>query len=78
MSRVETRIGWMQDAVRRPWLFHGQALQRGRRRSWSQPEGPAVCGHIAALWVVRLERLNFTPHALHCTPQTTGAGHDSY
>ncbi len=78
MASVETRIGWMQGVVRRPWSFHGQALQRRIRRSWSQPAGPAVCGRIAALRVARLERLNFTPRALHCIPQAVGAGHDSY
>jgi len=41
MPRVETRIGWMQGAAHSQWLFHWQALQRRRRRSWSQREGPA-------------------------------------
>jgi hypothetical protein len=34
----------MQGAVRGQWLFHWQALQRGRRRALAQPEGPFACG----------------------------------
>jgi len=54
MPHVETRIGWMQGAVRGQWSFHCQALQRNRRRSWPQPGGPVACGRIAALRVAHL------------------------
>ena len=78
MPRVETRIGWMQGAVRSQWLFHWQALQRRRRRSWSQPEGPPGVGHAAALSVACMDVPCGTPSALHRLPTPDGAGYDSY
>lgn len=57
--RVEARIEWMQ---------------RRRRRSWPQPNGPVSCGRIASLRATRGEWLHFVPHALHCIPQVIGAG----
>jgi len=78
MSRVETRIGWMQGAARRQGPSPCQALQHRRRRFWFQPGGPLACGRMAVLRLAHLEQPNFAPRALPCIPQESGAGHDFY
>jgi len=57
----------MQGVVRSQWLFHWQALQRGRRHAPAQREGPFACGThcgVTACWW-RMTTLRSPRLALH-------------
>ncbi len=83
MPRVETRVGWMQGAARWQWSSIAKRRNAADADPGLNPKGRCLrafmhSGCIAALRVAHLEQPNFAPHALHCIPQATGAGHDSY
>jgi hypothetical protein len=55
MPRVESRNGVCGVAALGNGMTIARALRLASIRSWPQPEGPLVCGRIAALRVARGE-----------------------